>query len=105
MKLKIWYSVRNGGDGSAYPTFMESEELCEIDQEFLDEGWGEPCVGSITVESDSPIVVVDEIETVASMIKDTEEDLKYTCNAPLSTLRNKLKALKELQVKKDEYII
>lgn len=40
MKLKIFYSVQNGGDGSAYPKLMESKELAEFDQEYMDEGWG-----------------------------------------------------------------
>ena len=61
MKRKtIWYSVHNGGDGSAYPVLMESEELAELDQRHQDEGWGEPCYGSITLESESEIFVVDE---------------------------------------------
>jgi hypothetical protein len=39
-KKVIYYSIRNGGDGSAYPYFYESEELAEWDQEHLTEGWG-----------------------------------------------------------------
>lgn len=61
--LTLHYSVRNGGDGSAYPTFMSSAELAEYDQTNMDEGWGESCTGSITVESDSPIIVKNDIET------------------------------------------
>ncbi len=52
-KLTIFYSVQNGGDGSAYPQFMESKELAEWDQDHMDEGWGESCDGSLVVESDS----------------------------------------------------
>lgn len=63
MNLTIFYSVRNGGDGSAYPTFMESGELADWDQDHMDEGWGEPCTGSFTVSSDSPITCVDKIVT------------------------------------------
>lgn len=55
--LTLYYSVQNGGDGSAYPQFMESAELAEYDQENMDEGWGESCTGSIELESDSPITV------------------------------------------------
>ena len=40
-ELKLWYSVQNGGDGSAYPNFMESEALTVFDQDNADEGWGE----------------------------------------------------------------
>lgn len=62
-KLTVYYSVGNGGDGSAYPHFMESGELCEWDQEHMDEGWGESCTGSISFESESPIVCTEDIET------------------------------------------
>lgn len=72
---KIWYSVENCGDGSAYPTFMESEELCEIDQRFMDEGWGESCTGYIEIESDSPIAVKSKIVTLANKIKEIEDEL------------------------------
>ena len=48
MKLsEIFYSVKNGGDGSAYPEFFTSMELAEWDQDHMTEGWGEPCCGSI----------------------------------------------------------
>jgi len=77
--LKIFYSVRNGGDGSAYPTFMSSLALAEYDQEHMSEGWGEPCTGSITLTSESPITVQDEIETPESYLitlidEDSEAD-------------------------------
>lgn len=74
MITKIWYSVQNGGDGSAYPELMESEGLAEIDQEWMDEGWGEPCVGCIVVESTNPIIV-RSVTTVDSAIRDVEEEL------------------------------
>lgn len=41
----MWYSVRNHGDGSAYPEFFESKELADWDQE--DEEWGESCTGLV----------------------------------------------------------
>ena len=66
--LKLFYSVRNGGDGSAYPTFMSSQELADYDQETMDEGWGESCTGSITLKSESPITVDEEIETPESYL-------------------------------------
>jgi len=55
MKLKIHYSVQSGGDGSAYPEFMESEKLANWDQSHMSEGWGEPCTGSLEIESESPM--------------------------------------------------
>ena len=51
MKRSIYYSVEDGGDGSAYPIFFDTEALAEWHQENLDKGWGEPCTGSVTVES------------------------------------------------------
>lgn len=53
MELKVYYSVQKGGDGSAHPRFLESEKVAEWDQNHMDEGWGEPCTGSITMEGDS----------------------------------------------------
>ena len=78
MITKIWYSIRNGGDGSAVLVLMESKELAELDQEcdLYDEGWAEDCSGWITVESDSPITVKGNISTVDGEIEDIEEDYK-----------------------------
>lgn len=60
----LFYSVGNGGDGSAYPHFMESEELCEWDQEHMgDECWGESCTGSFALRSESDIFPVDDVKT------------------------------------------
>ena len=53
MKMILYYSVDNCGDGSAYPRWFETEELAEWHQEHLDDGWGEPCTGTITVEGDN----------------------------------------------------
>jgi len=66
MKLTIYYCVTNGGDGSAYPTFFESKELAEWDEEHDSEGWGEPSAGDISFESESPIVCLEEITTKES---------------------------------------
>lgn len=61
MELTLYYSVSNGGDGSAYPQFSLSKDLVDIHQEMESElrgeGWGEDCVGEITLTSDSPITV------------------------------------------------
>ena len=62
-KLTIYYCVTNGGDGSAYPSFFESKELAEWDEEHDGSWWAESSVGDISFESDSPIVCVDEIIT------------------------------------------
>jgi len=60
--LTLYYSVSNGGDGSAYPKFSLSKDLCEIHQEIQSEfyeGWADDCVGEITLHSDSPITISD----------------------------------------------
>lgn len=59
--LTIYYSVNNGGDGSAYPSWYENQALADWNQEDQEEGWGEPCTGSITFESESPIVCKQEV--------------------------------------------
>jgi hypothetical protein len=107
IRKKIWYSVHNGGDGSAYIVLMESEELARLDQHYQDEGWGEPCYGSITLESESEITVVDEVHTVDSMIEEIEDELaqdyliKYKKQGKYPTwwglLENHLEALKKLK--------
>ncbi len=45
--MKAYYSVTNGGDGSAYPHWYESQELADWDNDHQSEGWGETCTGSI----------------------------------------------------------
>jgi hypothetical protein len=70
--LKIWYSVGNGGDGSAYPQWFENERLTEIDQELMMEGWGETCNGYIEVEGDN-LKIISKITTTQEVI----ESLKY----------------------------
>ncbi len=110
MKTKIWYSIQNGGDGSAGIELMESEELCKIDQKFLgDDGWGEDCYGWITIESDSPIIVKDKITTAEEAIAEIEEELvqdfmvdyKKAGKYPdwFKRLEGKLKALKAIRTK------
>ena len=75
MKTTLWYSVRNGGDGSAYPVLMESQAQCEIDQRFMDEGWGEPCHGCFMVESEDTVTITSEVVTVAAQRKEVEDEL------------------------------
>ncbi len=74
MITKLWYSIHSGGDGSAYSVLMESEALCIIDQKYL-EDWAEECYGCFIIESDGPIHIRDEIETVVSQIAEIEKDL------------------------------
>ena len=101
MIIKIWYSVQNCGDGSAYPKLMESKELAELDQDTMDEGWGESCTGCITIESDSP-VKVKRVSTIEDEIKGVNEDLEYTKTAwRVKSLGEKLNKLNELKKIRD----
>ncbi len=52
-KLIIYYSVENGGDGSAYPKWFDTEKLAQWHQDHLYECWGESCTGSISVEGNN----------------------------------------------------
>jgi hypothetical protein len=54
-KIVIWYSMRGGGDGSAYPKWFLTEDAAEADQESLEEGWGESCTGSVETFEGSDI--------------------------------------------------
>jgi len=95
-ELKLYYSIQNGGDGSAYPQLMESKELCELDQDLMDEGWGETCAGSFTVESESPITIKNEVVTAEMYIKKIEEQLTYCSSSNRKNLEDKITAVKQL---------
>lgn len=101
MKTTFWYSVVNCGDGSAYPRFMESEELCELDQELMEEGWGESCVGSFVVESDSPVTSVGEIMTAEDLLAEFKESLSYTSGLYKDRLEENILRVEELIAKRD----
>lgn len=101
MVTKIWYSVENCGDGSAYPKFMESKKLAELDQEYMDEGWGESCVGYITIEHMSAIIVKDII-TIQDEINEIEEDYDVSSKYFPTEKYNALKELKEVKDGKEE---
>jgi len=54
-KITVYYSIGNGGDGSAYLDWYLTLEEVENDQEEMDEGWGEPCYGSVETYEGSDI--------------------------------------------------
>lgn len=101
MKFNLWYSVENCGDGSAYPKFMESEALCEIDQKYMDEGWGEDCTGCLVVESDTPIKVAGLI-TVDDVIQEITNELAedYNSEREVKVLNEKLAEVEALRGEK-----
>lgn len=52
---QLWYSVENGGDGSAYPTFFATQKEAADHQEGHNnagEGWAEECIGQVPVKPD-----------------------------------------------------
>jgi len=62
-------------------------------QEFM-EDWGEPCWGWFTVESDSPIKLLDKVTTAKAMLKETKEELEYETEN--EHLKGKVEALENL---------
>ena len=78
METKLYYSVHNGGDGSAYPRLYESMELAELDQKYMYEGWGESCTGCFVVESETPITIKSTVTTAQEIIDDLIDELKYS---------------------------
>ena len=53
--MKIYCSAENCGDGSVSISLFDNYGLAEWHQEHMDEGWGEPCITTISLKSDSPI--------------------------------------------------
>jgi len=85
MQLEIHYSVDNCGDGSAYPIFCESKLVAEVHQDILVngyEGWGEQCIGSITVETEDPgtIQISSTVMTKENLVDELNEYLKECDN-------------------------
>lgn len=61
MTTELYYSVENGGDGSATPMFSLSKLLVDIHQELVNMptdhniGWAEDCTGSVVIEHEGEI--------------------------------------------------
>lgn len=68
--MKIYYSVQNMGDGSAYPWFFTTKELAEWDQRHMDEGWGEMCTGDLEI---GPGPCPEAMDAVSYWLKMTDE--------------------------------
>lgn len=60
--MKLWYSIVNADDGSAYCSFFESKELAKVDH--LGQEWSEECVDSISLPEfdllSSPDIITKE---------------------------------------------
>ena len=77
MKYTIYYSVNNGGDGSAYPVFFLNQRCADIHQDLLNEfcdGWGEDCTGEISFDTEGPVIFDKHVMTTADYIKELEDD-------------------------------
>lgn len=72
--MKIYYSVSNGGDGSAYPKFFENSLLADMHQSFEDE-WGEPCTGSLYITGEN--IVVHDIMTSEKYLKYLSDEISF----------------------------
>ena len=75
MNKTIHYSVASGGDGSAYPVICDSLLVSQIHQRILVnsyEGWGEECIGSITLSSDAAITFAEgeDVMTASKLIEE-----------------------------------
>lgn len=66
MKLTVWYSIYNTGDGGAGLDFLEDRKLAEWDQEHQDEGWADDCSGSLTITGDN--IAVEDVTTKESYL-------------------------------------
>ena len=98
MITKVYYSVSNGGDGSAYPIFFENEKCSNFHQYLLGEageGWGENCVGVLEIESDGPVKIkrakTDE-EYIAELKYDLEDWSDSTLKKEVEDFINEIQA-------------
>lgn len=101
--LILYYSVSNGGDGSATPEFTTSKEVADIHQEIVnfDEGWGEPCTGSIKLTSESEIKVdkndLINVEEMKERLEEiAENDGQYYASGTVKKAKKLLERLNEI---------
>ena len=96
---EIYYSIQNGGDGSTYLWWFESMALADLDQQYMDEGWAETCVGSVVVQGEGEFEFLNEVRTVDDVIRETKEDLQYHDPGDIwyDTLTDKIKDLEKMK--------
>lgn len=71
MKTRFFFSIQNNGDGSASLLFFESAELARLDQDYMEEGWGESCDSFVDViHPDGTEVTLDGIITAQQIIEE-----------------------------------
>lgn len=54
-QITVYYSIRNGGDGSAFLRWFLTGEAARKDQNDMEAGWGETCIGSVETFEQSDI--------------------------------------------------
>ena len=84
-KIKLWYSVANGGDGSAHPVFFSTEDQAKAHQEDVNsnEGWAEDCYGLIEVDNTDGVFSIGQ--NSIGMDDTTYEDI-YPDNCNVDTV-------------------
>lgn len=70
MITKLWYVIIDCGDGSSYPRFCESKELCEIIDKFSYQPTED--IDCIEIKSDGPIKVMS-MTTVCDEIQQAKK--------------------------------
>jgi hypothetical protein len=85
MTRSIYYSVNNGGDGSAYPHFFYDEKCAEVHQGLQREGFGEPCTGSITIHTRDYVegqeILCSQAKTLEEYLEELKAELEYVTKA------------------------
>lgn len=66
----FYYNIQNNGDGSVSIRWYDSQELAEWDEEHMDEGWGEPCNGSISVAHNGNVRLLENVYNPISYLLD-----------------------------------
>ncbi len=64
MEFELHYHVSNGGDGSASVHFHQSKQAATKADEDMEEGWGEPCNGSVKLKVEDGKLFFREFERV-----------------------------------------
>lgn len=74
--MKVYYSVENGGDGSAYPKFFVSQELADFHQDIWqgDEGFAESCTGELEIKGHN-IHIPNAYTAIQFLVEVTEDGI------------------------------
>jgi len=102
IRTKIWYNIRNNGDGSAQVLLFQSKQLAELDQKYADESFCES-LGCVELESKDKVdIICPQIITKENCIDEVKENMEYICTkSEKQQLQNHLDEL--LINKKDNF--